>query len=315
MSIYHPPRIPASEITPRGIYLKRRDFLAAVAMSGLSILAPDQADAAPLSAKKSGYTVSEKPTPHDDVTAYNNFYEFGTSKSDPMSYSGDFKPRPWAIKVDGMVANPRTFDIDQIMQEYPAEERVYRMRCVEGWSMVIPWQGFPLSALLDKVEPLGSAKYVIFETVVRPEQMPGQNGLFQPLPWPYIEGLRLDEARNPLTILAVGLYGETLPNQNGAPIRLVVPWKYGFKGCKSIVRISLTDTQPKNTWNIVAPSEYGFFANVNPEVDHPRWSQATERRIGTGGFFSSDRRPTLMFNGYAEDVASLYAGMDLRKNF
>lgn len=181
--------------------------------------------------------------------------------------------------------------------------------------MVIPWNGFPLSALLDKVEPLGSARYVAFETVVRPEEMPGQRGLFQPLPWPYVEGLRLDEARHPLTILAVGLYGETLPNQNGAPIRLVVPWKYGFKGIKSIVRVSLTETQPPNTWNMLAPSEYGFYANVNPQVDHPRWSQATERRIGTGGFFGSDRRPTLPFNGYGEEVAGLYAGMDLRENF
>lgn len=315
MSVYHPPRIAASEITPRGIYLKRRDFLAAAALPGLSILAPALAVATSSPVKASGHAGSENLTPREDVTTYNNFYEFGVGKSDPASHSGDFTPLPWTIHVDGMVARPGTFDVERIMREFPAEERVYRMRCVEAWSMVIPWNGFPLSALLDKVEPLGSARYVAFETVVRPEEMPGQRGLFQPLPWPYVEGLRLDEARHPLTILAVGLYGETLPNQNGAPIRLVVPWKYGFKGVKSIVRVSLTETQPPNTWNMLAPSEYGFYANVNPQVDHPRWSQATERRIGTGGFFGSDRRPTLPFNGYGEEVAGLYAGMDLRENF
>jgi len=214
-----------------------------------------------------------------------------------------------------MVGKPGTFDIDALIKEFPPEERVYRMRCVEAWSMVIPWDGFPLSALLDKVEPLGSAKFVAFETVVRPEEMPGQSGVFQSLNWPYVEGLRLDEARNPLTLLAVGLYGETLPNANGAPIRLVVPWKYGFKGIKSIVRITLTDKQPLNTWQATNSQEYGFYANVNPAVDHPRWSQATERRIGEGGFFGANRRPTLPFNGYADQVASLYAGMDLRANF
>lgn len=197
----------------------------------------------------------------------------------------------------------------------PLEDRIYRMRCVEAWSMVIPWVGFPLAALLDKVEPLGDAKYVAFETVVRPEEMPGQSGYFQPLPWPYVEGLRLDEARNPLAILAVGVYGKTLPSQNGAPIRLVVPWKYGFKGIKSIVKITLTDKEPPSTWNLSAPDEYGFYANVNPDVDHPRWSQASENRIGEGGFFGANRRLTLPFNGYAEDVAGLYAGMDLRANF
>jgi sulfoxide reductase catalytic subunit YedY len=214
-----------------------------------------------------------------------------------------------------MVNKPGTFDVDALIKEFPPEERVYRMRCVEAWSMVIPWDGFQLSALLDKVEPQGSAKYVAFETVVRPEEMPGQSGLLQSLNWPYVEGLRLDEARNPLTLLAVGLYGETLPNQNGAPIRLVVPWKYGFKGIKSIVRITLTDKQPINTWQATNSQEYGFYANVNPAVDHPRWSQATERRIGEGGFFGSNRHPTLPFNGYADQVASLYSGMDLRVNF
>jgi sulfoxide reductase catalytic subunit YedY len=261
------------------------------------------------------YKVDEPLTPREDVTTYNNFYEFGTDKADPSRRSGDFKPRPWTITVDGLVGKPQTFDVDKLIAELPIEERIYRMRCVEAWSMVIPWNGFPLKALLDKVEPLGSAKFVAFETVVRPEEMPGQSGYFQPMPWPYIEGLRLDEAMHPLAILAVGLYGEALPNQNGAPIRLVVPWKYGFKGIKSIVRISLVEQQPPNSWNSLQASEYGFYANVNPEVDHPRWSQATERRIGQGGFFGSGRRPTLMFNGYADEVASLYAGMDLKANY
>lgn len=315
MPIYRPPRIPSSEITPRRAWLRRRDFLATGAVAGLSFLAPPAVSAAPLKAAESKYTVPDKLTPKEDVTTYNNFYEFGTSKSDPARNSGDFEPLPWTVRVDGMVARPGTFDFDQIMTTFTPEERIYRMRCVEGWSMVIPWDGFPLSALLDKVEPLGSARYVAFETVERPSQMPGQSGFFQPLPWPYVEGLRLDEARHPLTILAVGLYGETLPNQNGAPIRLVVPWKYGFKGIKSIVRIRLTDKQPETTWNVVAPNEYGFYANVNPNVPHPRWSQATERRIGGGGFFDSNRIPTLMSNGYGEEVASLYAGMDLKKYF
>jgi sulfoxide reductase catalytic subunit YedY len=216
--------------------------------------------------------------------------------------------------VDGLVGKPATFDLDDLLG-FPLEERIYRMRCVEAWSMVIPWLGFPLAALLDRVEPLGSAKHVAFETVVRPDEMPGQRGLFQPLPWPYVEGLRLDEARHPLAILAVGLYGETLPNQNGAPVRLVVPWKYGFKGIKSIVRLSLVEEQPVTTWARSAPSEYGFYANVNPQVDHPRWSQASEVRVGEGGFFNAARRDTLPFNGYADHVAQLYEGMDLRANF
>ncbi len=248
------------------------------------------------------------------MTSYNNFYEFGSGKSDPARNSGDFKPEPWALEVGGLVAKPKSFDLDAL-RGLGLEERVYRMRCVEAWSMVIPWIGLPISALLDQVEPLASAKYVAFETVVRPEEMSGQRGAFQPLDWPYVEGLRLDEARHPLAILAMGLYGETLPNQNGAPVRLVVPWKYGFKGAKSLVKITLTEKEPPSTWNLLAPHEYGFFANVNPEVDHPRWSQASERRIGAGGFFGSDRRPTLPFNGYAEEVASLYAGMDLRAKY
>ncbi len=319
MPAYRPPPIAASEITPRAVYLRRREFMGLVAGAGAALgLGPAHAEApatVPLKTVPSGYKVDEPLTSRDDVTTYNNFYEFGSGKADPSKNSGKFKPRPWTITVDGLVGKPQTLDVDKLIAEMPIEERVYRMRCVEAWSMVIPWDGFPLKALLDRVEPLGSAKYVAFETVVRPDEMPGQSGLFQPMPWPYVEGLRLDEAMHPLTILAVGLYGETLPNQNGAPIRLVVPWKYGFKGIKSIVRISLTETQPPNSWNLLQGSEYGFYANVNPEVDHPRWSQATERRIGEGGFFGSGRRPTLMFNGYAEEVASLYAGMDLRANY
>lgn len=316
MAAYRPPKIASSEITPRSIYLKRRDFLTAAAAGlGMATIGGKAALAEALTATKSNYTVDEKLTPLKDVTTYNNFYEFGLDKADPANLSGKFKPRPWTIKVDGMVNKPGTFDVDALIKEFPPEERVYRMRCVEAWSMVIPWDGFQLSALLDKVEPQGSAKFVAFETVVRPAEMPGQSGLLQSLNWPYVEGLRLDEARNPLTLLAVGLYGETLPNQNGAPIRLVVPWKYGFKGIKSIVRITLTDKQPLNTWQATNSQEYGFYANVNPAVDHPRWSQATERRIGEGGFFSSNRHPTLPFNGYADQVASLYSGMDLRVNF
>ncbi|NLR95833.1 protein-methionine-sulfoxide reductase catalytic subunit MsrP [Rhizobium sp. P38BS-XIX] len=316
MAAYRPPKIASSEITPRSVYLKRRDFLTAAAAGvGMAAIGGKAAMADALTATKSNYTVDEKLTPIKDVTTYNNFYEFGLDKADPASLSGKFKPRPWTIKVDGMVNKPGTFDVDALIKEFPPEERVYRMRCVEAWSMVIPWDGFPLSALLDKVEPQGSAKFVAFETIVRPEEMPGQSGVFQSLNWPYVEGLRLDEARNPLTLLAVGLYGETLPNQNGAPIRLVVPWKYGFKGIKSIVRITLTDKQPMNTWQETNSQEYGFYANVNPAVDHPRWSQATERRIGEGGFFGSNRHPTLPFNGYADQVASLYSGMDLRVNF
>jgi sulfoxide reductase catalytic subunit YedY len=319
MPAYRPPPIAASEITPRAVYLRRREFMGLVAGAGAALsLGPARAEApatVPLKTVPSAYKVDEPLTSRDDVTTYNNFYEFGSGKADPSKNSGNFKPRPWTITVDGLVGKPQTLDVDKLIAEMPIEERVYRMRCVEAWSMVIPWDGFPLKALLDKVEPLGSAKYVAFETVVRPDEMPGQSGLFQPMPWPYVEGLRLDEAMHPLTILAVGLYGETLPNQNGAPIRLVVPWKYGFKGIKSIVRISLTETQPPNSWNLLQGSEYGFYANVNPEVDHPRWSQATERRIGESGFFGSGRRPTLMFNGYADEVASLYAGMDLRANY
>ncbi|MBN9044105.1 MAG: protein-methionine-sulfoxide reductase catalytic subunit MsrP [Rhizobiales bacterium] len=307
-------RLSHSAVTPKNIYLRRREFMAGVGALAATGLA-SSAFAEPLKAAASAYKVDEKLTPEKDVTTYNNFYEFGTDKGDPAANSGDYKPMPWTFTVDGLVKTPKQFDMRDIIAKMPLEERIYRMRCVEAWSMVIPWIGFPLSSLLKQVEPLGSAKYVAFTGVVRPEEMPGQRGLFQVINWPYVEGLRLDEAMHPLTILAVGLYGETLPNANGAPIRLVVPWKYGFKGIKAITRISLVEKQPPTSWNLLAPNEYGFYANVNPKVDHPRWSQATERRIGEDGFFGSGRRPTLPFNGYGDEVASLYTGMDLRANY
>jgi sulfoxide reductase catalytic subunit YedY len=310
MAAYRVPPVPQSEITPEPVWLNRRALIAGAAAA----LWAGPAVATPLAAKPGPFGTTEPPTPQKDVTSYNNFYEFGAGKSDPSRYGGGFNPEPWTLQVDGLVAKPRSFGLDEL-RAMPLEERVYRMRCVEAWSMVIPWIGFPLAALLDAVEPLGSAKYVAFETVVRPDEMPGQKGLFQPLPWPYVEGLRLDEARHPLAILALGLYGRTLPNQNGAPVRLVVPWKYGFKGIKSIVRISLTEEEPVTSWKRMAPHEYGFYANVNPVVDHPRWSQAQEIRIGEGGFFSPARRETLPFNGYGEQVAGLYAGMDLAANY
>jgi len=309
------PQLPYSEVTPKHLYLNRRQWIAgagAAAVAG-GVLSPAQA--ATLQAQSSQYRVDEKLTPREAVTTYNNFYEFGTDKGAPSLASRDYKPLPWTIRVDGLVDKQREFDISELIEKMPLEERIYRMRCVEAWSMVIPWIGFPLASLLQQVEPLGSAKYVAFTGVVRPEEMPGQRGMFQVLDWPYVEGLRLDEAMHPLTILSVGLYGETLPNANGAPIRLVVPWKYGFKGIKAITKISLVEEQPPTSWNLMAPQEYGFYANVNPQVDHPRWSQATERRIGEDGFFGSGRRDTLMFNGYGEQVASLYAGMDLRANY
>lgn len=315
MALYRYPTVPASEITPKQFWLNRRQFVAAAAAAGFSAAAGPALAA--LDAKKSAYGVGdEKVTSLEDVTSYNNFYEFGTGKEDPKAYSGDFKPRPWTLTVDGMVGKPQTLDIDQLIKTMPLEERIYRMRCVEAWSMVIPWVGFQLSELIKMAEPQAGAKYVSFTAIVRPEEMPGQGGLFPTLDWPYREGLRLDEATHPMTILAVGLYGDILPNQNGAPVRLVTPWKYGFKGIKSIVKITLTDKQPETTWNMMAANEYGFYANVNPAVDHPRWSQATERRIGEGGgLFAGERRPTLPFNGYESEVASLYAGMDLAVNY
>ena len=309
-----------NEVTPRGLFLSRRSIIAggaaALALGGSSAL-PGPALAAPFQVPT---TVSPKDpkmdarTPMKSATTYNNFYEFGTDKTDPSENAGTLRTRPWEIVVDGEAGKPATFGIEDLLS-FPLEERVYRLRCVEGWSMVIPWIGVPLASVLSRVSPQGSAKYVAFETLVRPAEMPGQKGFFQALPWPYVEGLRLDEAMHPLTILAVGLYGETLPNQNGAPIRLVVPWKYGFKSIKSIVRISLTENQPKTSWSLQNAREYGFYSNVNPAVDHPRWSQATERRIGEGSGLFVKRRPTLPFNGYADQVASLYAGMDLKANY
>jgi sulfoxide reductase catalytic subunit YedY len=259
-------------------------------------------------ARRADYASGEAKTSFENVTTYNNFYEFGTDKSDPAEYAHTLKPRPWTVTIEGAVKQRTVIDIEQLLKWFPLEERVYRMRCVEAWSMVIPWVGFPLGDLLRRVGLTSRAKYVAFTSLLDPEQMPGQRSDL--LPWPYVEGLRIDEAMHPLAILAVGLYGRLLPNPDGAPLRLVVPWKYGFKGIKSIVKIRLTEKQPPATWNLVGPEEYGFYGNVNPAVDHPRWSQATERRIG-----DYHRRPTLPFNGYAEEVAGLYAGMDLRRFF
>jgi len=310
-------RIKENEVTPYQVYLSRRTFMAgAVALA----LAPGAGEAATPPAGQAlkgepnpAYRLADSPTPLKDVSSYNNFYEFGVNKDDPARLAHTLKPRPWTVKVDGLCAKPKTFDVDEIMRMAPLEERIYALRCVEGWSMVIPWIGFPLAALLKRVEPTSQAKYAAFTTLLDPEQFPAQKkGIFNlgSLDWPYTEGLRLDEALHPLTLLTVGLYGQVLPNQNGAPIRVVIPWKYGFKSAKSIVRISLVDKEPKTAWNVAAPQEYGFYSNVNPNVDHPRWSQATERRIG-----EFRRRPTLMFNGYADQVGSLYAGMDLKKYY
>ena len=302
-----------SEITPQAAYVNRRQLIAGAAALSLGAAGPQAASANTLAAEKSPLSTDEAPTSREYVTTYNNYYEFGTDKGDPAQNAHTLTTQPWSVKVDGLVAKPTTFALEDFVKPYALEQRVYRHRCVEGWSMVIPWVGFPLAEVIKRAEPLGSAKFVAFETLVRPSEMPGQHGLFQVLAWPYVEGLRLDEAMHPLTILAVGVYDETLPNQNGAPLRLVVPWKYGFKGIKSIVRISLVEEAPLNTWQAQNSSEYGFYSNVNPEVDHPRWSQKTERRIGDG--LLAKRRPTLPFNGYGDQVASLYAGMDLRRYF
>src|SRR3954470_15717614 len=312
--------IGSSEITPKSLYFNRRNFIIGAGAAGALALAGTKAfemlqpkdsvaaAAGKLQYGKSQFSTDEKQTPLQDITHYNNYYEFSTDKYGPAELAGKFQPRPWTLKIDGDVKTPKTLDLDAIMKLAPLEERIYRHRCVEGWSMVIPWIGFPLSALLKQVEPLGKAKFVEFTTVNRPEQMPGlRRGV---LDWPYTEGLRLDEAMHPLTLMVVGLYGDLLPNQNGAPLRVHIPWKYGFKSAKSIVRIRFTSSQPGTAWNKAASNEYGFYSNVNPEVDHPRWSQAKERRLGE--FL---KRPTLMFNGYGNQVASLYSGMDLKKNF
>ena len=315
MLIKRPSDVAPSDITPREVYLRRRDFMTVAAGLALAAVAPMSAGAAPLTAAKSPLSTTEEPaTPLKDITSYNNFYEFGTDKADPAKNAHTLTTKPWTVKIDGLVGKPADYNLDDLVDAAALEERIYRMRCVEGWSMVIPWIGVPLAAILKKADPQGSAKYVAFETLVRPSEMPGQKGFGQALPWPYVEGLRMDEAMHPLTIMAVGLYGETLLNQNGAPFRLVVPWKYGFKSIKSVVRISLTEKQPPTTWSKSNPREYGFYSNVNPAVDHPRWSQATERRIGESGLFVK-RRPTLPFNGYGDQVAGLYSGLDLKANY
>ena len=307
MLIRSAPDLKDCDVTDHALYLRRREFIAAGAALGAGLtLEAGSAQASPLAHSPNKMPIDEKPTALKDITSYNNFYEFGTDKGDPEANAGAFRTRPWTVAVDGECAKPGHYGIDDIIKKYPLEERIYRMRCVEAWSMVIPWVGFPLASLIKDAQPNANAKYVAFQTLYDPSQMPGQKDHI--LDWPYREGLRMDEAMHPLTLLAVGLYGQTLPNQDGAPIRLVVPWKYGFKGVKSIVRISFVRTQPKTTWSTMAPDEYGFYANVNPEVDHPRWSQATERRIGE--FF---RRKTLPFNGYGDQVASLYRGLDPRK--
>ncbi|MGE0356574.1 MAG: protein-methionine-sulfoxide reductase catalytic subunit MsrP [Burkholderiales bacterium] len=317
-----------SEITPRSVYEKRREFLklmaASVAGVGLAGCVESNAQTETVArpkgkillpgtpSREAGAMASDPLTPYQDVTTYNNFYEFGTDKASPARKADRLRTRPWTVSVEGAVAKPGTFGIEELLKLAPMEERIYRLRCVEGWSMVIPWVGFSFRELAKRVEPTGNAKYVEFVTLADERQMPGLRS--RVLPWPYTEGLRIDEAMHPLTLLAFGLYGEVLPNQNGAPIRLVVPWKYGFKSAKSLVKIRFVESKPATAWESVAPQEYGFYSNVNPDVDHPRWSQATERRIGADALLQSKRR-TELFNGYGAQVAGLYAGMDLRKNF
>ncbi len=313
MLIKRPSDISPSEITDPAVYLNRRAFMKAAGLAGLALgtsgwLSPSEAAVKLTGVRKSPLSIDESQTPYKDITTYNNFFEFGTDKDTPAKTAHTLITRPWTVTVEGAIKRPKTYDIEELLKFAPLEERIYRMRCVEGWSMVIPWVGFPLAELIKRVEPLGSAKYIEFTTLMDPKQMPGQRS--RVLAWPYVEGLRLDEAMHPLTILAVGLYGEVLPNQNGAPIRLVVPWKYGFKSIKSIVRLRFVEEQPVSAWTRAAPNEYQFYSNVNPDVDHPRWSQDRERRIGE---FS--KRKTLLFNGYAEQVASLYTGMDLKKYY
>ncbi|HGY5109166.1 TPA: protein-methionine-sulfoxide reductase catalytic subunit MsrP [Citrobacter braakii] len=316
-------------------FMQRRQVLKALGISAAALSFPLSAQADLLSwfkgndrppapagkpldfSKPAAWQNSLPLTPADKVSGYNNFYEFGLDKADPAANAGSLKTDPWTLKISGEVAKPLTLDHDALTARFPLEERIYRMRCVEAWSMVVPWIGFPLHKLLAQVEPTSNAKYVAFETIYAPDEMPGQKDRFigGGLKYPYVEGLRLDEAMHPLTLLTVGVYGKALPPQNGAPIRLIVPWKYGFKGIKSIVSIKLTRERPPTTWNLTAPNEYGFYANVNPHVDHPRWSQATERFIGAGGILDVQRQPTLLFNGYADEVASLYRGLNLQENF
>ena len=327
MSAYRSVTVHPSEITPEHVYRNRRQFLKAMGFLGAGALlvaacgpqggmpeagtpegAPTEAGATPLKAGAGTDELGDPLNTYEEITNYNNYYEFTTDKSGVAPMAKDFKTSPWQVEVSGLVNKPRTFAMEDLLKMYPQEERIYRLRCVEAWSMVVPWMGFPLAKLLNEVEPLSSAKFVRFETLDDPQQMPGQE--MSLYPWPYQEGLRMDEAMHDLTILATGLYGKPLPNQDGAPIRLVVPWKYGFKSIKAITKIELVAEQPETFWSSIASNEYGFYSNVNPQVNHPRWSQATERRIG-----ESSRRKTLMFNGYAEQVASLYAGMDLQVNY
>ncbi len=306
----HIPTIPSSEITPKELFYNRRNFMQLAAGATMMSLLPQSVfagDKLP-NVKKADETPTDKLTSFKDITSYNNFYEFGTSKESPAENAGSLKTRPWTISVEGEVKKPKVYDIEELLKLAPLEERIYRLRCVEAWSMVIPWVGYPLAELLKLVEPTSKAKFVEFISLEDHDQMPGQKSAT--LEWPYREGLRIDEAMHPLTLLTVGLYGEVLPNQNGAPIRLVVPWKYGFKSAKSIVKIRLLENQPTTSWMKAGPAEYGFYSNVNPAVDHPRWTQAKERRIGE--FL---KRPTLPFNGYEDQVAHLYSGMDLIKNF
>ncbi len=317
-----------SEIAPRAVFENRRRMLQAAGVAGLAAAggmlglasqdaraeyaSPDPKAMKLAAATNNKFVVPDKVTSYKDITTYNNFYEFGTDKSDPSQNAGTLRPRPWRVSVEGEVKNAKVYDIDELLKLAPLEERVYRHRCVEGWSIVVPWIGYPLAELIRRAQPTGNAKFVQFITLADPSQMPGISDPI--LNWPYSEGLRMDEAMNPLTLLTMGLYGQVLPNQNGAPIRIVVPWKYGFKSAKSIVKIRFVEKQPPTSWNTYAPNEYGFYSNVNPNVDHPRWSQATERRIGEDGFFTPKRK-TLMYNGYGNLVASMYQGMDLRKYF
>ena len=309
--------IPSSEITSESAYINRRKLIQSVGLFSLglglteSALGQSQEIQLLKAMRNEKFSTTEAPNSYSDITTYNNFYEFGMQKSDPYMNSGMFEPKPWSVEVSGQANLTGTFDLEDLIDFNKLEERIYRLRCVEAWSMVVPWVGIPLSSIIKRFEPLSSAKYVSFETVYRPEEMPGQKRRI--LRWPYKEGLTIEEAMHPLTLMAVGIYGKELPNQNGAPMRLVVPWKYGFKSIKSINKIHFQERQPKTSWNISAPQEYGFYANVNPLVDHPRWSQARERRIGTG-FFGA-KQPTLPFNGYAEEVADLYTGLDLRKYY
>jgi methionine sulfoxide reductase catalytic subunit len=310
-----PGGIAPSEITPREVYMSRRELLAGALAGGATAALPEARASGPTAPELTStlnrqYSVDLKPTPYEDITSYNNFYEFGTDKTDPKANAGTLRPRPWSLTIAGEAEITGTYHLEDILKTQPLEERIYRFRCVEAWAMVVPWVGFELGSLLRRFKPTSRAKYVEFTTLYDPTQMPGERDSI--LPWPYVEGLRMDEAMHPLTLLVVGLYGNTLPNQDGAPLRLIVPWKYGFKGIKSIVKIGFTEQQPRNTWNIAAPDEYGFYANVNPNVPHPRWSQATERVIGAGWF---TRQPTLMFNGYEKEVASMYQGMDLHQYF